>query len=368
MSQKPGPRLRATGRLSYAMMESGSGPIRARDCIAIQARIPSARPTLRTVISKTRRGTTRPANSTHPSPVGVGAAYTPEKSAVLPPDFALAAVGIANGFGLIDVESGMTVYAAPASRKLSSDWQAVRAPAVARPVGDFAIAVSKEDGSRQWTYKGEALYTFAGDYAAGDVNGLSSTDKGIQAALVYRNFIPSGLQINQYTGRGPLMTTRNGSTLYTVARYELLYGGRETRNGYHISYNDAKSQGTLGCRGDCTKTWKPVVASAHAQGWGLWEVVARPDGSKQWAFKGQPLYTYIGDKEPGDIRGNNRNVVVFGGAKGELVYADGGGDPHDPARVGDIAMTFAQGAVLRNPGPRGNGGAGLYWHTVGLVF
>ena len=80
-------------------------------------------------------------------------------------------LAVANGFGFVDAATHMTVYAAPVSHKLSSDWQPVRASALAVPVGEFSIITRKDDGTRQWTYKGEALYTYAGDYAPGDVNG-----------------------------------------------------------------------------------------------------------------------------------------------------------------------------------------------------
>ncbi len=335
------------------------------------------------------------------------AAYMPEKSAVMPADFALEGLAIANGFGLIDTATGMTVYAAPSSHRLSSDWRPMRAAALAKPLGDFSIIERRDDGTRQWTYKGDALYTFAHDYASGAVNGIFTGDNSIQAALVYRNFIPPGLEIGQYPGRGPLMTTRSGMTLYTVARYQVLYGGRETRTGYAVSYNDVKSQGTQGCQGDCTTTWKPVLAPAHAQARGLWEVAARPDGSKQWVFKGSPLYTYVGDRKPGDVRGNNRHVIVYGGSHGQIVYADAGGDPKDLSRLGNLDMPFAAGprgrgedAVAVNDVPQGaadkaagaklaaakaagakavdphpdrsrgdrRDGAGFYWHTVGLSF
>ena len=31
---------------------------------------------------------------------------------------------------------------------------------------------------------------------------------------------------------------------------------------------------------------------------------SRDDGSKQWAYKGKPLYTWIKDTKPGDISGD----------------------------------------------------------------
>ena len=325
------------------------------------------------------------------------AAYTPEKSTAMPPDVQLDALAPANGFGFVDAATDMAIYAAPVSHKLSSDWKPVRAGALELPVGEFSIINRKDDGTRQWTYRGEALYTYAGDYAPGEVTGIFTGDKRIQAALAYRNFLPPGVQINSYVGRGPLMTTSKGLTLYFVARFIGSHGGRDTRHGgYGVTYNDAKSQGTEGCQGDCTKSWPPLLARANAQSRGFWEVVARPDGSKQWAFKGSPVYSFVGDK-PGDTAGNNRSVIVYGGSNDQVVYAHAEADPHFPQPlIGKLSMAFAvapvdedklgagAGTAKATPaagtgggaaaararlhfGPRGEG-AGLYWHTVGLSY
>jgi len=204
-------------------------------------------------------------------------------------------------------------------------------------MGEFKIIKSATDGSRQWTYKGEPLYTFAGDYAAGEVSGTLA-DKQVHVALAYRDFMPADVTIGQYL-RGPLLTTSSGATLYTQSRYSTLYGGTETRTSYAVSYNEAKTQGSIGCSGECTATWKPLVAPADAQARGFWEVYTRPDGVKQWSFKGTPLYTYIGDTQPGDTNGNNRHVIVYGGPQGQIVYANAGNDPRSPkAQLGPLAM------------------------------
>jgi predicted lipoprotein with Yx(FWY)xxD motif len=342
------------------------------------------------------------------------AAYTPEKTVAMPPAVELDGLAIANGFGLVEAASHLTVYTAPPSHALSSDWRPLRASVLALPVGEFSVVKRKADGTRQWLYRGEALYTYAGDYAPGEVTGIFSGDKSVHAALVYRNFIPSGITVGHYLGRGPLMTTAKGMTLYTVARYELQYGGRETRTGYLVSYNDVKEQGTVGCQGDCTMSWKPVLAPADAQAWGFWELVTRPDGSKQWAFKGSPIYTYVGDKKPGDIQSNNRHVVVYGGPQGEIVYSNLALGPRDlqssigkvdllaavgptgrgedvdaPPAVGDGAARgggsrksgaradAAKAVAAGGDGGRGGGqrvagdrrqGAGFYWHVVGVFY
>lgn len=331
------------------------------------------------------------------------AAYTPERTLLMPTSVELDFLGTAGGFGFVDAATRLTVYAVPVSHQLPADWRPVRAAALAVALGDFSILKRKDDGTRQWAYKGEALYTYTGDYAAGYVNGIFTGDKAVRAALAYRNFVPDGISIGNYVGRGPLMTTAKGQTLYFVARYHATYGGREAPGAYSVSYNELKSQGTLACRGDCTVTWKPLLAAANAQASGLWELMDRPEG-KQWAYKGSPVYTFTGDAKPGDIEGNNRNVIVYGGPKGEIIYANAGADPRSPApRLGTLDMVTAVGS---KPGERGlyiagegytgaeadkdytaipgqgrvqerqaqsdhgrgpgDHGAGFYWHTVSL--
>ena len=58
------------------------------------------------------------------------------------------------------------------------------------------------------------------------------------------------------------------------------------------------------CTGDCAKTFIPAAAAKNAKPYGHWTVLTRSDGSKQWAFKGKPLYSYVNDKEPGYYAGN----------------------------------------------------------------
>jgi len=297
------------------------------------------------------------------------AAFVPEKSMVMPSSVELVSLAVANGFGFVDAATHMTIYAVPPARKLSRDWRPVRTSGLALPVGDFSIITRKDDGTQQWAYHGEALYTFAGDYSPGEVDGIFTGDKDIHAALAYRNFIPAGLEIKHFPGRWPMITTLKGLPVYMLARYQLQYGGRETRDGYLISYNHAKSQGTEGCEGDCTVTWKPLLAPATAKGWGFWEVTVRADGSRQWTLKGAPVYTFTGDRNPGDLEGNNRYVIVFGGPKGELVYSnpsrDPRGRPEEQPRLGNIQMTTAvKGGTGFEEGE--HAGAGFYWHTPGL--
>jgi predicted lipoprotein with Yx(FWY)xxD motif len=51
------------------------------------------------------------------------------------------------------------------------------------------------------------------------------------------------------------------------------------------------------------------MASAADAGSGNWTIVTRDDGSKQWAYKGKPLYFWAKDAKVGDTTGDNVNNV-----------------------------------------------------------
>jgi predicted lipoprotein with Yx(FWY)xxD motif len=72
---------------------------------------------------------------------------------------------------------------------------------------------------------------------------------------------------------------------------------------------DKDSGGKSVCNGPCANNWPPLMAGADAKSMGDWTVVARDDGSKQWAYQGKPLYTWAKDTKPGDKTGDNVNNV-----------------------------------------------------------
>lgn len=54
-------------------------------------------------------------------------------------------------------------------------WPPVAADASARPAGPFAI-VTREDGSRQWSYYGKPIYTYQADRTPGERAGDNFKD------------------------------------------------------------------------------------------------------------------------------------------------------------------------------------------------
>jgi predicted lipoprotein with Yx(FWY)xxD motif len=67
---------------------------------------------------------------------------------------------------------------------------------------------------------------------------------------------------------------------------------------------DKDSGGKSACNGPCAGNWPPLTAAAGAMPMGDYSIITRDDGSKQWAYKGRPLYTWHNDKAPGDITGD----------------------------------------------------------------
>ena len=72
---------------------------------------------------------------------------------------------------------------------------------------------------------------------------------------------------------------------------------------------DPAGEGKSVCVDKCAVLWPPFIADSGAQASGDWTVVTRADGSKQWAYKGKPLYYWVKDQKPGDRTGDGVNKV-----------------------------------------------------------
>jgi len=84
--------------------------------------------------------------------------------------------------------------------------------------------------------------------------------------------------------------------------------------GLSLYVSEAEPPGKSQCYGACLNMWTPYAAPAGAKPGGDLTLVARDDGTQQWAYKGKPLYRWWNDKKPGDmdgqgLRGGNWHVV-----------------------------------------------------------
>jgi len=72
---------------------------------------------------------------------------------------------------------------------------------------------------------------------------------------------------------------------------------------------DKDAPGKSNCIGECAEYWPPALAAAGAKPAGDLTIIKRSDGTMQWADDGKPLYTYVDDKKPGDVKGDGKNNV-----------------------------------------------------------
>jgi predicted lipoprotein with Yx(FWY)xxD motif len=85
------------------------------------------------------------------------------------------------------------------------------------------------------------------------------------------------------TDKGAVLTDAKGMSLYTF---------------------DKDAEGKSACNGPCATNWPGLKAEASDASGDGYTIIARDDGSKQWAYKGKPLYTFAKDTKPGDITGD----------------------------------------------------------------
>ena len=75
------------------------------------------------------------------------------------------------------------------------------------------------------------------------------------------------------------------------------------------TFDNDKEPNKSACNGNCLNAWPPVKAAAADKDIGDFTVITRDDGTKQWAYKGKPLYYFAMDKAPGDKLGDGRGMV-----------------------------------------------------------
>ena len=72
---------------------------------------------------------------------------------------------------------------------------------------------------------------------------------------------------------------------------------------------DIAGSGKSSCNGPCAANWPALRAADADHASGDWSIVVRDDGSRQWAYRGKPVYLWIKDQKPGDKTGDGFNKV-----------------------------------------------------------
>jgi len=98
----------------------------------------------------------------------------------------------------------------------------------------------------------------------------------------------SALKVTR-TSAGTVLASSRGLTLYYYAE-------------------DKPGSGKSACTGSCASAWPPLAAPVRAPAGvrlpGPLGVITRPGGVRQVTINGYPIYTYAGDKAPGQVAGN----------------------------------------------------------------
>jgi len=169
------------------------------------------------------------------------------------------------------------------------------APTLARPAVRLAVALSAA-----------GLLAAACGGSSGGSNASVATSPAATTTQAAANGNAAGSAVTLTTHKGPAgtyLTTSAGMSIYVFAK--------DTTN-------------TSNCDNSCTVYWPPVSGSSAqtsgAMDMAMTGTTKRSDGTTQITYGGHPLYTYVGDKKPGDTTGQG---VDLNGGKWYLIGTDG---------------------------------------------
>jgi predicted lipoprotein with Yx(FWY)xxD motif len=113
-------------------------------------------------------------------------------------------------------------------------------------------------------------------------------------------------------GAGAVVSAKKVGDLGVVltdAEGRTLYGFDRDKHSLYSAFSSA-------CYDACAEKWSPMLTGGEPQAEGAAfptkeSTLQRKDGTLQVTYYGNPLYTYVGDKKPGEANGNG--VKAFGG-------------------------------------------------------
>jgi predicted lipoprotein with Yx(FWY)xxD motif len=165
------------------------------------------------------------------------------------------------------------------SGECAKSWVAVKAAADAKPVGPWKVVEGAE--GPQWSYKGDPLFTCAGDSGPGSTAGKERDN--LFNLLTYVPPVP------KVTAPAPV------NTVFVGEAYIL-----EDGQG-HALFTIDKSCGT-----DC-RNWIPFTAGLASRSIGDWKI-SREGDRLQWAYRG--LLVYVSQEEQPTRAPSKGSVLV----------------------------------------------------------
>ncbi|WP_328966053.1 SCO0930 family lipoprotein [Streptomyces virginiae] len=201
-------------------------------------------------------------------------------------------------------------------------WPVVAAGDVTAAAGmDPALLgeVVRTDGSKQLTVGGWPAYRYSKDTKAGDLNGqgvggvwfaLAADGKKAAKGAAPATPAPAApAPAAPAEGEAPAGGAAEAAPGLSVAKDPKL--GDHIVDGKGMTVyrfkKDTAWPMASNCTGDCVAKWPVVPPVDKANAKGIVEkgysVLDRPDGKKQQAIDCWPVYTFTGDKKPGDVNG-----------------------------------------------------------------
>ena len=142
---------------------------------------------------------------------------------------------------------------------------------------------------------------------------------------------------NSSSSSAPAAAGGNTVTAKTIGSQQVLVDSQGMTLYWFAIDTPSKSN----CSGSCATYWPPVTGPVTAGSGvtGTLGTITRSDGTKQATYLGHPLYTYVGDKGPGQNKGNGLNIS--GGLWWEMTVS--GSTPSPAAGAGSTATSTSGG-------------------------
>ena len=232
---------------------------------------------------------------------------------LIPPGFAVTTT--VNG-RLLTTDRNYSVYTpenpAACDAVCMQRWKPVLAPATARQNGEWTM-VTSSPGVRQWAFRNQPLYTLEGETELWSLEGGDESGwRNVFVQVVQPR--PSSFTV-QDTLAGQVLADSRGMTIYTYicgddSLQQLSCDHPDDTQVYKLAVCGA------GSMEQCLRNWPYVQVEPGAKSQSrLWSVMtidpatgyrakAGQSGAiSVWAYRDRPVYTYIGDRQPGDVNG-----------------------------------------------------------------
>ena len=237
----------------------------------------------------------------------------------LPPGFSVKTMSTGR---LLVTSQGLSVYSSDADSAMhvacddacAETWIPLLAPSLSRAHGEWSV-IERTAGVRQWTFRGKPLYRYALDPGAHRLSGADVP--GWHNVYTQRApDPPSGFTI-QDTTAGQVLADSNGRTVYTY------FCGDDGVDQLGCDHPDETQVYRLAiCGGGnaqhCLEAFPYVIAPTGARSsnhsWSILSIDPTtghkappgvPGALRVWAFRDRPVYTYAGDRQPGDVNADS---------------------------------------------------------------